>query len=97
MTKHTPGPWHEFAPDILEHGIDQTYRSIVGGDGVFYHGTGFVMTGFVKSEDARLMAAAPELLDELKNLHMAFMQGWRPDNQCLERIAALIAKVEGRS
>jgi hypothetical protein len=57
---HTPGPWRQFAPEI-DGQVCQDYRTIRGGMGL--RGEGFELTGFVSEADARLIAAAPELLE----------------------------------
>jgi hypothetical protein len=62
MRKHTPGPW-DF------EGFEQ-----VAGNGVFYGGLivgddgETVVAQCVAAHNARLIAAAPELLEALKNL-----------------------------
>lgn len=60
---HTPGPWKEHAPNV-DGTVDETYRRITAGVG-FCHGRdepGFQLTGYIRPADARLIAAAPELL-----------------------------------
>lgn len=59
---HTPGPWRQFAQNIEDEN-DPDYRSISAGSGLFLHRTGFEITGFISEADARLIAAAPELLE----------------------------------
>jgi len=65
MSEHTPGPWRQYAP-VVSGKRDRNYRAITGGDGVFLDKTGFELTGFIRESDARLMAAAPELLEKLE-------------------------------
>lgn len=60
--------WRQYAPDIKGVGIDETYRTIQGGDGCFMSGTGFELTGFINPADARLIAAAPDLLEAAKKV-----------------------------
>ena len=70
---HTPGPWKEYAPAIACEKnspfkmIDENYRYISAGRRFDGRGTheGFTLTGFISPEDARLIAAAPELLEAL--------------------------------
>lgn len=63
--KHTPGPWD------LDHPRDghitgDDYHIISAGCGFFAAGaSGFRLTGFASEADARLLVAAPELLDAL--------------------------------
>lgn len=55
MTKHTPGPWHWIAGD------ESTHRELMiepGENSILYHGSDWPM----KEANARLIAAAPELL-----------------------------------
>lgn len=68
---HTKGPWildEAYGnPEILHGG----YHAITAGQG-FYGGgerdTGFELSAFMKIEDARLIAAAPELLESLERI-----------------------------
>ncbi|MFU2053310.1 hypothetical protein [Bordetella hinzii] len=62
-TKHTPGPWKVF--DSMVYG--DTY-GIDGEDGtaVVYYGYRDTKNGIPKKADARLIAAAPELLEALE-------------------------------
>lgn len=75
MSKHTPGPWKQFAPDIINHGVDENYRTIVAGDG-FYNDEalprGFGLTGYINPADARLIAAAPEMYEALDLIMSAY-------------------------
>jgi hypothetical protein len=75
--KHTPGPWRDVAPPILcEKGsqfkvIDDKYRVIRGGKGYFDSENpvaGFCVSGFIAPENARVLAAAPALLEALDRL-----------------------------
>jgi hypothetical protein len=66
VSKHTKGPWVEFAPNICGV-VDSEYRTIHGGDGNFRGGTGFELTGFIREPDAKLMASAPDLLEALRS------------------------------
>jgi hypothetical protein len=62
---HTSGPWRQFKP--LDD--DDDYREIAGGNG--FTPNGFSVTGFVSEDDARLLAAAPDLLEACR----AMMKG----------------------
>lgn len=69
--KHTPGPW-QLDPPSLRHVNDHEYHSIVAGDGVADgRWKGFTASAFMAIEDARLIAAAPELLEALIALEAA--------------------------
>ncbi len=67
---HTPGPWREHAPRIDDQ-VDREYRSILGGSGL--RGSGFELTGFISEADAKLIAAAPDMLTALLRIrsHLA--------------------------
>ena len=66
-TGHTPGPWRQFAPEIGGE-VDPFCRTIIGGDGIFSHARGFYLTGFMREDDARLIAAAPDMLRIMKEI-----------------------------
>lgn len=93
--KHTPGPWH----------IDG--HEVHAGDGCEFVTT-FDPSTAVGTANARLIAAAPELLDTLKEaLRVMETAGWQHpfnlhyhddcDLSCaVVRARAVIAKAEGR-
>jgi hypothetical protein len=68
MSSYTPGPWREYAPDIQDVGVDKNYRTIAAGCEYLKVQSGFAITGFVSPADARLIAAAPDLLEALQSL-----------------------------
>lgn len=87
-TKHTPGPW-ELLPGVAEHEIksqDGDYIAYVVGHS----------WGAISSEqgdaNARLIAAAPDLLEELRAI-----ERFNTPLPCglLEQARAAIAKAEG--
>lgn len=62
--KHTPGPWAIYVPnslsnDDMAYGID-TDKGTESESVVLFYG------GILKKEDARLIAAAPDLLEALE-------------------------------
>jgi len=65
VSNHTPGPWTQHAVD-LNDGIDGNYRAIVSGRGLFNSREGFELNGFIREPDAKLIAAAPDLLEALQ-------------------------------
>ena len=69
MVEFTPGPWlldHDpISSGIYMDGDD--YHSVSAGDGGL-PGLGWILTGYLPVEDARLMAAAPDLLAALRGL-----------------------------
>lgn len=68
--KHTPGPWLLDAVDthhVTDPGIDG-YHAITAGAGFFSPESkerGFHLTSYMSLADAKLMAAAPDLLEAL--------------------------------
>lgn len=117
----TPGTWREYAPQILDNdddgsytkfSTDENYRYIVGGKEYFDEEAGkggFMLSGYISLADARLMAAAKDLLEQLHgaaNLITSVIR-YGPSRISdlvrydvfaneLAQIEALIAKVEGR-
>jgi hypothetical protein len=105
-TKHTPGPWRVsegMTPDTLlvrddEHGIAQVWAAYKP-DGPLEVGT--------KEANARLIAAAPELLEALRYLlntdnvatvHAKWGEGCNREevDAMLKQARAAIAKAEGK-
>lgn len=87
--KHTPGPWRYGACAIV--GADNA--SVVYCE----------LARPMKVEDARLIAAAPELLEHLKNITTRFERCMRFDGnadwaiqEATKAARAAIAKAEGR-
>ena len=99
MSKYVKGPW------ILDDGshddlVDAEYHFIDAGSGcIATDDPGFGIAGCMSIHDARLMAAAPDLLEALQDLI-----GWVPSSshwhtdapmKTLERARAAIAKATG--
>lgn len=83
MSGHTPGPWEITEECGEEYWIGETHY-LVGPDVV------------VRSiEDARLIAAAPELLDALKRVDDTFMPLWPEEVEAISLVRAAIAKATG--
>jgi hypothetical protein len=88
MSKHTPGPWNvsecgsiEFADGFLGEAYD-------------FNGT--TKTDLPMMANARLMAAAPELLEALKELYNASLVMEQPRfYKALAEAKKVIAKIEG--
>lgn len=112
MSKHTPGPWFYGIAYEAERGPIPFDRQspgysdnagIIGADGTTVVGCDEYHV-FNSPEDARLIAAAPDLLEALTDLrrrfHAACLAGgsdeWAADASCAKADAA-IAKAEGRS
>ena len=80
-TKHTPGPWKIGAYESGEMAVDGP--------------NGEEITGFVKQEDAVLIAAAPELLDALKEMLSVYVGHPNNDGPVSTKARAAIAKATG--
>lgn len=105
MSKHTPGPW-VCMPTTAKHSTKQSVRLDVLSEGVEFSPS--FVAGDILPEDARLIAAAPDLLDALKALSAQFdayanrdLTGegvWRTRiglSADREKARAAIAKAEG--
>lgn len=99
MSKHTPGPWairrHWSNEDAFEIYPDR-------GDPGYGEWASIVEIGDYCYEDeaeanARLIAAAPDMLDMLKVCHSAleYVGPWETPVGLIERVRDLIQKVEG--
>lgn len=92
MSKHTPGPWHilcEPRPNDLHPLV-----SIYTGEDRREH----IVCNSCTPEDAKLVAAAPELLEKLEiaiQWNFAVPPKYRMDPDQLRAIRELIAKAKG--
>lgn len=98
--KHTPGPWR-----VAENGFFAMAVETSSGINITHEaGYGTRISGPEKEANARLISAAPELLQALKESvpHLEYMAGgmthapWKTKKaqECLERVLAVIAKAE---
>lgn len=85
MNKHTPGPW-----SITESATHITVRNS-SGDAVFYDDKR--LDGVIG--DARLIAAAPELLELVKHVMAELEERVPIGEQWREKANAAIARVRG--
>ena len=68
MIDFTPGPWVESSTNIGEFLLER-FRTIRAGKGDGQRsGCGFELTGFISPGDAKLIAAAPDILNALDDL-----------------------------
>ena len=85
MSKHTPGPWRSSGRWVVAG---------KGDDAEFIAETDAPRFDFARyeraCEDARLIAAAPEMLEALEDLTAA-----APNDPCWQRARAAIAKARG--
>lgn len=99
MSKHTPGPWR-----VAECGTKGCWcRTIVAdvpdivddGDSDFH----IITSGSLRKHNANLVAAAPELLEALKRLQLAYTNSHSPSVRadCWKQAADAIAKATGET
>lgn len=87
---HTPGPWKLY-PD------DENGQAVVGGQHTEIATCWHHCLGSIEKQmraNARLIAAAPDLLNALENLTIAIGMGWDLDG-VVDQAAAAIAKATG--
>ena len=89
MSKHTPGPWV-----VARNTPDAGYSVRTDGEGSFRWIAAMAGKGDTDAANARLIAAAPELLAMLKRMIGAAEHG--RDGLALDDAKALIAKAEGK-
>jgi hypothetical protein len=93
MSKHTPGPW--VVLDYLEpQRLDQVEMQYA----VLVEGKHSWLCYAFREDDARLMAAAPEMLDALRRAAMALAFAAESSREMLDdynAVSAAIAKVTG--
>ena len=98
-TKHTPGPWRISGESATT--VQADYRAINSEGGVLIaRALGYPNSGYFPSDDeatanARLIAAAPELLESLERCFNIMNNGgtWSIEDQAAARAA--IAKAKG--
>lgn len=64
--KHTPGPWKMWTEYPYQDEPNLPYQHFIAGRG--YYGEGFDMTGICSVLDAKLIAAAPDLLEACRHI-----------------------------
>ena len=85
ISQHTPGPWtqHEGEVRAKNYGlISRSYYGKPDGEG---------------AANARLIAAAPDLLEALKWVVRICDEGGYPDGKCLQEARTAIAKATGET
>lgn len=101
MNKHSPGPWQMATSCSFRRIIDASGREIIGGavqrsDG---HPDLYFANGGYEGPDARLVLAAPELLEALADLVKAEEEYGDPSNAAVNeswlRARDLLHKVRG--
>jgi len=99
-TQHTPGPW-TVRRDVLNRELFDVLapNDDAGKQGVSYSGEHLMVAHQLDSEaDARLIAAAPEMVTALAALTEAATYPWdhEPLTTALDTARALLAKIEGK-
>lgn len=89
MAKHTPGPW--FVPKCL-HGTYYVEARLRGSTLQEVAACGPTETPEQQAENARLIAASPDLLEALKRIQ-AYGDEWSREDT--DAVDAAIAKAEG--
>ena len=89
-TKHTPGPW-KWSRDTMEDRCDITLRSEATGYSILY------CCDKPREPNARLMAAAPDLLDALIELNSVSARGFLYDDPARIKARAAISKATGKN
>jgi hypothetical protein len=104
MSKHTPGPWEWFGPNLLcgdERQSEDILKSADDGKPYGHHSALIEhhWDADVAKANARLIAAAPDLLEALKKLD-DFFETYRPEGHPVsdphELVRAAIDKAEGK-
>lgn len=102
--KHTPGPWRlgkDYGAVVADHST--TERPDSGHADVEHYGGHLVCESVALKANAHLIAAAPDMLLELKGLENYLEIGLKTstspktDAKVAARLRAIIAKAEGRS
>lgn len=104
MTAFTPGPWHWSTIDDDQANEDEPYHFIQIEKNSGWRGEDYMSVSGVCSEaNARLIAAAPDLLEALQEV-MGWISNWNPnfehDDEWPEtraRVGAAIAKARGET
>lgn len=85
--RHTPGPWH-----LSRHPYDRNYMRITCGNDPAKDDT---LRGYCGEANARLIAAAPDLLAALERLLLSGDVRDAAEKSALTQARAAIAKAEG--
>lgn len=95
MSAHTPGPWRYWPCRIDSSTGMENYTQFVNHEGHVFRAP----LRYLREEDARLIAAAPELLEALKSLidmDVAYNRGPVVED-AVTKARAAIAKAEGKA
>lgn len=93
MSQHTPGPWYSFQclPPSIAWSINQSEKSVVAS----VSGSALHRPDKESEANARLIAAAPELLAACREALYWMGQESRGEENCVNLLRVAIAKAEG--
>ena len=100
-TKHTPGPWITFVPNVGDPQEKDERGNLyweIRPESLAFDSTYLDVTGWMSESNARLIAAAPELFEALKKLvgyHDGMVGDYHIENHALPEARAAIAKATG--
>ena len=95
MTEHTPGPWSFYeAPDVSKCAITNDGGFLDIADLPYDYYPLVHPPPDVQLSNARLIAAAPEMLEKLIEIHAYFIDQMG-ESEGAEELAGLIAKARG--
>ena len=94
-TQHTPGPW--FIERRTYDNETTSYR-VTASDGHGWSGNRYMaVSGCIDEHDARLIAAAPELLEALAEISLCSQSSMSSKEECGRIARAAIAKATGEN
>lgn len=97
---HTPEPWVAKPPDGGQPSgdlVDLMDRDVRQSEYWFIDGPGDDVHGHMSEADARLIAAAPELLESLIYMHNCAMSNELPSTERWAKVQAAIKKAQGET
>ena len=100
MSKHTPGPWEWYGPNLLCGGERQSENILNSADDGKSYGMHSALIehhwdGDVAKANARLIAAAPDLLEASKEMLQLIDAICRVEGATVRKARAAIAKATG--
>ena len=94
-TQHTPGPWFI---ERRTYDNETTYYGVTASDGHGWSGNRYMsVSGCIDEHDARLIAAAPELLEALQKIAGNTYDEWTNGAEAARIARAAIAKATGEN
>lgn len=95
--KHTPGPWEAHVSGLIRRCFDDIAAPIAEMKMPYRHGISYVKGEREHWHNARLIAAAPELLEALRSMDALFshLSSDCTQHNAVDRARAAIAKATG--